>query len=95
MSRFPNCSVKDCGSVALWHPVILIWEIDQKPHEHDPVRVKLQTKICGICKGGFGLKDLIDDDWFDRIQNLNRALNRHDLDKSTIKLDWISIEGKR
>lgn len=95
MSRFPNCSVKDCESVALWHPVILVWGVSQSIHKDEPTRVRLQANICAIHKTRMVIDDLVSEHGFSKISKVFKIFGRGKPDRDTMKLDWISIEGKR
>jgi len=95
MSRFPNCSVKGCGAVAFWQPVILVWEKGQNKYQDEPVRVKLQPKICAVCMQKFMLSDFVDDKLITKIKKFFAAVERPKPDTSSMKLDWVGTQGKK
>lgn len=94
MSRFPNCSVDGCESVALWQPVFLVWLEGQSNITDEPTRIKVQPKICAICINKIVIDDLLVDAEFEKISNSIIALGRPAPVRSTMRLDWVSLKAR-
>ena len=95
MSRFPNCSIEDCESVALWHPVLLVWSVGQNINEDEPTKIRLQANLCAIDKTNMTMDRLVSDSGFSKISKVFKIFGRGRPDFDTMKLDWKSIECKR
>ena len=95
MSRFPTCSVKDCESVALWQPVYLVWLEGQSNILDAPTRVTVDPVVCAICVTKVNIDHLLTDEGFKKISNTITALGRPAPVRSTMRLDWVAVEGKR
>ena len=95
MSRFPNCSVRDCDAVAFWQPVVLVWEKGQNRYEDEPVRVKLQPKICAVCMQKFRLSDFVDEHLRRKTEKFFDAAEKQEPNIENMKLDWAGISGKK
>jgi len=95
MSRFPNCSVDGCESVALWQPVFLVWLEGQSNITDEPTRIKVQPKLCVVCINKIVIDDLLIEGEFEKISNSIIALGRPAPVRSTMKLDWVSLESKK
>ena len=95
MSRFPNCSVKGCESVALWQPVFLVWLEGQDNIIDEPTRIKVRPKVCAICVNKMVLDDLLVDKEFKKISKAIVALGRPAPVRSTMRLDWVGLEARQ
>lgn len=95
MSRYPECSVDGCESVALWQPVYLVWLEGQSNITDEPTRIKVQPKVCAICITKVKIDDLLIGDEFKRISASFVALGKAAPVRSTMRLDWVGLESKR
>ena len=95
MSRFPNCTASGCESVASWQPVVLVWNVGENVHEDKPTRIKMQAYICAMDKPKMTVGDLVSDHGFEKICKVFKIFGRGKPDRDTMKLDWVTIEGKR
>ncbi len=95
MSRYPECSVKDCESVALWQPVLLVWLKGQSNITDEPARIKMAPKVCAICITKVKIDDLLVDAEFKKITKSITALGKPAPVRSTMRLDWVAVEVKR
>ena len=91
MSRYPNCSVENCESVAMWQPVALIWNASQNVHDDEPTRIKLKAYICATCMPLMNVNELVSDHGFEKIRKVFKIFGRGKPDRDTMKLDWVAV----